>query len=222
MQLQSQIPEIEKYINGTQNPNTNTETPTAPTAKELTPEAVSTLYKDAYIEGNANADITIFEYSDLECPFCIRHESDGTVKTVLAKYGDKVNHIFKNNRGVNHPGTEAKALATLCAGKLGGAEKYSSFYKSIFAKSTLQTVVDVSKLPDIAKEVGLDGAKWQSCFDNKETSARFTAETAEANMYGLSGTPGSLILNKKTGKYITIEGAYPAENFIVAIDTLMK
>lgn len=230
MQLQSQIPEIEKYVNGTQNPNTNTQTqnnnpPTqtaTPATKDITPEAITTLYKDAYIEGNPNADITIFEYSDLECPFCIRHESDGTVKTVLAKYGDKVNHVFKNNRGVNHPGTEAKALATLCAWKVGGREKYASFYHAIFAKSSLQSALEVSKLPDVAKEVWLDVTKWQSCVDNKETSARFTAETAEANMYGLSGTPGSLILNKKTGEYITIEGAYPSENFIAAIDTLMK
>ena len=191
MQLQAQIPEIEKYVNATGGATTttptNTQTPQA--TKELSADVVASLYKDAYIEGNKNADITIFEYSDLECPFCIRHESDGTVKTVLAKYGDKVNHIFKNNRGVNHPGTEAKALATLCAGSVGGAEKYAAFYHAVFAQSSMQSVVEVSKLPEIAKSVGLDVTKWQSCVDKKETSARFTAETAEANTYGLSGTP---------------------------------
>lgn len=47
--------------------------------------------------------------------------------------------------------------------------------------------------------------KWQSCFDNKETLTQFTAETQEARKYDLGGTPGTLILNVKTGKYATVE-----------------
>jgi protein-disulfide isomerase len=58
--------------------------------------------------------------------------------------------------------------------------------------------------------------------DKKETSARFLAQTSEANKYGLGGTPGTLILNTKTGKYATVEGAYPYATFTAKIDELMK
>ena len=65
-------------------------------------------------------------------------------------------------------------------------------------------------------------AKWQSCLDSKELLPRFNAQTSEAQKYSLGGTPGTLILNVKTGKYATVEGAYPYATFTAKIDELMK
>jgi predicted DsbA family dithiol-disulfide isomerase len=78
----------------------------------------------------------------------------------------------------------------------------------------------VSKLGDIAKKLSLDATKWQSCVDNKDTLAMFTAETAEANKYGMGGTPGTLLINVKTGKYTTVEGAYPFSSFTDKISSI--
>ena len=83
-------------------------------------------------------------------------------------------------------------------------------------------VIDTAKLPEIAKLAGVDVAKWQSCVDTKELGSRFAAQTAEAQKFGLGGTPGTLILNTKTGKYATIEGAYPYTAFTAKIDELLK
>jgi len=118
---------------------------------------------------------------------------------------------------VNHSGTEAKALGALCAGVLGGTEKYAAFYHTVFADSTTDSPVAVSKLPEIAGTIGLDVDAWQACVDEKQTQDRFAQETAEAESLGLSGTPGNLILNKKTGAYIKISGAYPAATFTSAV-----
>ncbi len=83
---------------------------------------------------------------------------------------------------MNHKGTEAKALGALCAGKIGGDNAYQKFYKAIMDKSTNEGgVLDIAKLPELAKTLGLDIVKWQSCMDTKETLARFAAQTAEAN-----------------------------------------
>lgn len=55
----------------------------------------------------------------MECPFCIRqYHSTKLFPTLLSQYKDKIGIAFKNNRGVNHPGTEAKAIAALCAKKV--------------------------------------------------------------------------------------------------------
>jgi predicted DsbA family dithiol-disulfide isomerase len=129
---------------------------------------------------------------------------------------------------VNHPGTEAKALGLLCAGKIGGEAAYTKFLTYVMDNTTLRpqkrdgTVISVADLPKAAAAAGVDVAQWQSCVDKKETQSRFAAETAEANKFGLGGTPGTLILNKKTGKYKTVEGAYPYETFSAAIDELLK
>jgi protein-disulfide isomerase len=65
---------------------------------------LNTIKKDAYVAGDAKAQISILEYSDLVCPFCKRQSSQGTIEKVLAKYPGKVNRIFRQFPLVNlHP-----------------------------------------------------------------------------------------------------------------------
>lgn len=84
------------------------------------------------------------------------------------------------------------------------------------------TVFEVSKLSESAKASGVDEVAWKKCVEEKKTLARFTAETQEAQSVGLDGTPGTLILDTKTGKYYTVKGAYPAQEFQKYIDMILK
>jgi protein-disulfide isomerase len=103
------------------------------------------------------------EYSDLECPFCIRHFNDKTIANTVAAFEGKVNHIFKVVQGVNHPGTEYKSLATLCAAKLKGAEAYTQMYQKIFAASTTSAVVPNAKVEEFAKELKVNTSDLAEC-----------------------------------------------------------
>lgn len=190
----------------------------------LASDKISAITADAAIDGNKDADILVVEYSDMECPYCIKQYSDTKLwEKLQSQYGDKVKFAFKNNRGVNHPGTEAKAIGVLCAQKVGGDIAYNLFYNTVMKWSSTETgVYAVSALPDAAKAAGVDMKKWQACVDNKDTLAQFTAQTAEAESLGLSGTPGTLILNIKTGKYSTVSGALPFASFSQKIDALMN
>lgn len=102
-----------------------------------------------------------------------------------------MNSIFKNFRGVPHENAEIEAVATLCAGQVGGTEKYASYYQAILGRSNGGNGTGFSKdaLVPLAKEVGLDMNKFQSCFDAKSTLSRFENETAEGRKLGVSGTP---------------------------------
>lgn len=182
---------------------------------------IAKVISGAVLEGNKSADIVAIEYSDMECPFCIKQYQETKLQSaLLAQYGDKVAFAFKNSRWVNHPGTEAKALGALCAKKVGGDVAYAQFYHAIMDGTTQGNVYPVSKLVDIAKNIKIDQAKWQSCVDSKATLAQFDAETAEAQKLGLNGTPGTLLLNVKTGKYMTVEGAYPLSAFTEKISSI--
>lgn len=46
-------------------------------------------------KGKAEAPITIFEYSDFLCPFCVRGHA--TVDALLAKYPEKIRVTYKHN-----------------------------------------------------------------------------------------------------------------------------
>jgi protein-disulfide isomerase len=222
IQMQEQIPQIKQFIE-----SQGGATPTAPVAENInqTMDAaqVDKIISGAALEGNTQADIVVIEYSDMECPFCIRQYAETKLRESLVKqYGDKVAFAYKNNRGVNHSGTEAKAIGALCAKKVGGNEAYAKFYHTVMDGTTQSAVYPVANLGQAAKTAGVDAIKWQTCYDAKETAAEFLAETQEANGLGLGGTPGTLILNVKTGKYATVEGAYPLANFVQKIDALMN
>lgn len=222
MQIKEQISQIEQYVKWGGTKQQDTQTPSK--QGSLTPDEIKTIVSDASLEGNKDASVVVIEYSDMECPFCMRQYHDTKLfPTVATDYKDQVALAFKNNRGVNHKGTEAKALAALCALNVGGDSAYQKFYKSVMDKSTNEGgVLDVTKLPEIAKSLGIDQKKWQTCVDNKESLSRFSAQTQEAQKFGLSGTPGTLIINVKTGKYATVEWAYPYETFKAKIDELLK
>ena len=180
--------------------------------------------QNAFLNGSSTETMLAVEYSYIACPFCFKQFQDTKLDPILkAQYGDKIAFGFKQNRGVNHKGTEAKAIASLCAQKIGGDAAYIKFYKSVMDKSTNEGgVMDVTKLPEVAKAAGLDVAKWQQCVDKKDTAALFAAQTSEAQKYNLAGTPGTLLINLTTGKYETVEGAYPFSTFSTKIDALMK
>ncbi len=197
-------------------------TSTFPSGK-LTTEQLAALRKDAYVEGDANAKVTIVEYSDLECPYCIRHFNEKTIQTVVSAFPGSVNHIFKVVQGVNHQGTEYKSLATLCAGKLGGDKSFVSMYQNIFASSTQQAPVANAKIAEFATAAGLDAAKLENCIKNGDTKSIYAANWAEFKTFTNSpGTPGNIVVNNETEEWKLIAGAYPADTFKQVISAWVK
>lgn len=226
LQTASQLPQIREFIakqKGTTAGTTAPETPVAP--KKLTLDEIANIKKTAYIEGNKDALITMIEYSDLECPFCIRQFKDGTIDKVHARYGDKVNSALKSFRAVPHENAEIEANASLCAGDLGGQATYTAYYKAIFARndgSNNGRGFSRDALVPLAKELKLDTKKFQACMDSKKNIARFDADTVEGRKLGVEGTPGTVIINNKTGEYELVAGAYPVSKFNEIIDRLLE
>ena len=189
---------------------------------KLTPDQIATIKKDAFIEGDQKAKITIIEYSDPECPYCIRQFNDKTVENALAA-SPQANHTFKVVQGVNHPGTEYKSLAILCAGQENGTEGYAAMYKAILGGSTPQAAIAKDKVLDLAKGIWLDTTKLASCIEKGETKDAYASNWAEFQTFTSSpGTPGNIILNNETGEWKLIAGAYPVDTFKQIIAQLSK
>lgn len=178
---------------------------------------------DVYIEGNTKAKITLVEYSDLECPFCIRQRHDKVMKDLRKEYGDSINVIFKPVNFVRHPGADEKGMASLCVARLGGTQKYSKYYGAIMDESDLQgSVYPVSGLSKLAKNIGVDQTKFDACMVGKTTETLYNAYTTEAFSLSLKGTPTTIIINNETLEYDIVEGAYPIDTFKKVIDRLLE
>ncbi|AHB40951.1 Sodium/proton antiporter [candidate division SR1 bacterium RAAC1_SR1_1] len=192
----------------------------ATTGTTLDQATMDAILKDTLIKGNKDARFVIFEYSDILCPFCKRHHNDQTLQKVAEKYPNDVALIFKNMPLVQlHPTAFKGAEAIECAGKVGGSD---AFYKYL-DKAFLQESFDDNNVLALAKEIGLNSSKFTSCVNNQEFKSKIDGILEEARtIFGINGTPGNVILDKQTGKYVIINGAYPFEKFDTEIQNLMK
>ncbi|MEI6426608.1 MAG: thioredoxin domain-containing protein [Candidatus Absconditabacteria bacterium] len=199
----------------------------APTTAE-TPSEASTLSQDtiksilagAHFQGKEDAKIVLVEYSDLLCPFCKRHYNDQTMEKVVQKYPNDVALVFKNMPLPQlHPTAPKGAQGLYCAGKLGGSDKYYAYMAEAFKA---EEFTDTSVV-DIAKGLGLNTTQFTACYNDQATKDAVDASVKEGNsLFGINGTPGNVVINRETGKYVVVNGAYPFEKFDTEVSALLK
>lgn len=80
-----------------------------------------------------------------------------------------------------------------------------------------------SVLFDTAKELKLDEAKFKACMDAKTHAATRGSEMTEGqNLFGVTGTPGNVMINTETKEFVVVAGAYPASEFEKTLDLWTK
>lgn len=170
---------------------------------------------DAMI-GDADAKVTIIEFSDYECPFCKRHH-DQTLPSLKAEYIEtgKIKYIFRDFTPTlanpnYHPNAINAAMAAECVGEQGGDEAYWQMHEALFANQGSNTADSVKNL---AQTLGYDIS---SCLDSSQTKAEVEKDFADGRTYGIQGTPGFLI--GSNGEYTLLSGACPYSAFKQAID----
>ncbi len=81
-------------------------------------------------EGASNPKVTIVEFSDFQCPFCVR--AYPTVKKVLQDYKNEVRFYYKQYPLTNiHPFAQKAAEASLCVLDQG-QDKFWKFHDKLF------------------------------------------------------------------------------------------
>ena len=172
-----------------------------------------------HVQGNKDANITIFEYSDFECPFCKQFYK--TPAEVVAKSGGKVNTVFRHfPLSFHDPLATKQANASECAASLGGAEMFYQYHDELFKRTNSNIGMDESEIYKIAADLKLDKTKFATCYDNSNFDAKVKADIASGAAAGISGTPGVIIRNNTTGAVRVMPGAVPIEMVEAAIAEL--
>jgi len=154
-------------------------------------------------KGPEKAKVTIVEFSDFQCPYCVRAEA--TVKEVLAAYGDKVRLVYRDYPLPNHAQAPKAAEAAHCAADQG---KYWEMHERLFSTGRLQ----VPELKQHAKDLGLDAAKFDACLDGGEKAKLVEENKKAGEEAGVSGTPAFFINGR------LLSGAQPLSEFKRLID----
>lgn len=166
--------------------------------------------------GPKNPKITILEYSDTECPFCIQFHK--TLKTILESYPD-IAWVYRFSPIPQlHAHAPAEAAAAYCVGKLNGNDAFWTYLNRIFSTTPGNDKLDQTKLDQYAAEIGVKTNDFAACRADSATSDYIKADQADALRAGLQGTPYSLVLNSQGEVINTIPGYLPFESLKPQLD----
>nr|MBI4156122.1 DsbA family protein [Candidatus Woesearchaeota archaeon] len=167
--------------------------------------------------GDENAEISIVEFSDFQCPFCERAFSGAVADFKSSSYftEGQVNFIYKQFPLTSiHPYAQKAAEASLCAQDQG---KFWEYHDALFAN---QQALDDASLKSYAQQIGLDSAAFDSCLDEDEKASEVSKETQQAVKAGGQGTPYFVVINNKNRKTEAVSGAVPWAQLESAINAV--
>jgi len=177
---------------------------------------------DGRIRGRVDAPVTLIEYSDFTCGYCLKFFRD-TWPVLQAKYVEtgKLRFVYRDypraDRGV---GVEA-AVAARCAGAQG---RYWAMHDRLFGEGGR---LDSAAFRSYAKAIGLDQVAFAQCFDERRYLESVFQDRQEANRWGFHGTPGFILMHTVGGATekepaVAIPGAFPFEDFAEEIERLLR
>lgn len=185
------------------------------------PAPASVAAPDVRLRGNAEAPVTMIEYSDFTCGYCLKFFRE-TWPRLLAKYVEtgKVRFLYRDYPRADHgPGLDA-AVAARCAGEQG---RYWAMHDRLFAEGGR---LDEATLTRHAKAIGLNQSDFGQCLHNGRHAEQIFQDRQEANEWGFRGTPGFVLMYTQkapTDKEpaVAIPGAFPFEVFAEEIDRML-
>ncbi len=166
---------------------------------------------DDPILGQADAQITIVEFSDYQCPYCgsFYNQAYQQLKTDYVDTG-KVKFVYRDFPLSFHPGAYPAALAAECVRDQEGDSAYFEMHNKIFEDQSILggDIETINKtLAGYASKLVSDLKAYNECVDTEKYKTEIYADQADAQSVGISGTP-SFIINGQI-----LVGAQPFEAF---------
>jgi protein-disulfide isomerase len=162
----------------------------APSTRGLEPITKADWQKYAVSDmrlGPPRAAVTVTEFSDFECPACLRLYR--RLEKIRQRHPNDVAIVYRNYPlDELHPAARPAALAAHCAATHGGFEKY---YQYLFENQDSLTTANWSL---IAHRIGItDTSSFARCLQAPAAAERLRADSLDAVTLGITGTPLVLI-----------------------------
>lgn len=167
------------------------------------------------IMGNADAPVTIIEYSSMTCPHCAVFHKE-TLPGLKAKYIDtgKVRYVLRE-----YPIGATATSAFMLGRCLPKQEAYFQFIDMLYARQNEWATAEdrVGALRDLSKQTGFTDESFQACLDNNTLKAQILAvKNKGAEELRVLSTPTFFVNGTR------VEGAQPLSEFEKLIDPLIK
>jgi protein-disulfide isomerase len=121
-----------------------------------------------------------------------------------------------------HSQARTEAAASECANELGGNDAFWKYTDRFFELTPSNNQTNIATvLPQIAREIGLDEAKFNSCLASKKYDKHIQNDLDNATATGGNGTPWSIVVTA-SGKKYPLSGAQPYEAVKQLIELALK
>ena len=147
--------------------------------------------------GDANAPVTIVEFTDFQCPAC--GAMHPVLEEVLKSYGNKVRFVVRDFPLNMHENARKAAEAANAANAQG---KFFEYISVLFKN---QKALDVPSLKKYASELGLDRAKFDAALDRGMYTAEVAKDVSDGELYGVGSTP-TIFINGVQLRVLSAEG----------------
>lgn len=164
------------------------------------------LVDDDAVLGDLNAPITLIEFGDYQCTFCTRFFKE-TEPVLVEKYVNigKLKIVFRDFV-VNGPESQNAAEAAQCAHEQG---RFWDYHDKLYTerRGYNQGTFVKENLIAFARELGLDGEQFASCYESGKYRDEITKDIRDASLVGGRGTPTFILEGR------LIPGAQPLDFF---------
>jgi protein-disulfide isomerase len=147
--------------------------------------------------GDANAPVTIVEFTDFQCPACAAMHP--VLEEVLKSYGNKVRFVVRDFPLNQHEWARKAAEAANAANAQG------KFFEYIAVLFKNQKALDVPSLKKYASDLGLDRARFDAALDRGVYAAEVEKDVSDGEMYGVGSTP-TIFINGVQLKVLSADG----------------
>lgn len=135
-----------------------------------------------HIQGGADAEVTMVEYGDYECPHC--GHAYGIVKRLQKHFGERLRVVYRNfPLSAMHPNAESAAESAEFAGAQG---KFWEMHDLLFEN---QNRLGVPLYLELAHHIGLTPGLLQQALEAGEYTERVRADFSGGVRSGVNGTP---------------------------------
>jgi protein-disulfide isomerase len=161
-------------------------------------------------KGNANASVTIVEFTDFQCPSCAQQHP--VLERLVSEFGNRVRLVVRDFPLSQHPNALKAAEAAEAARE---QDKYWEYIAVLFRN---QSALEVNKLKQYASELGLDRARFDASLDSSKFAEKVQRDVLDGQRLGVNGTPTFFINGKRVsarsyeGLKATIETALRAND----------
>lgn len=144
-------------------------------------DAVKIPTEGAPAEGATNPKITLVEFSDFQCPYCII--AAGELHRVMDAYPNQVSLVFKQFPLDEHSQAALAAAASLAAQRQG---KFWPMHDTLFAQRGRLSPLVINGL---AEKMGLDMKRFDADLHSPELQKIIVHDIEDGERAGVAGTP---------------------------------